>query len=84
MEKFINIIIPAATSLVTFLLTHLYHRREAQNDLETKLTNRIEEITLKMIELNEKYLKAIDQINDLKQENRVLKRKIEELQILNH
>ena len=84
MDKYINVIIPALSSLLTFLFTHLYHKREVQNDLETKLTNRIEEITEKMIELNEKYLRAIDQINDLRLENRELKRKIEELQILNH
>ena len=84
MDKYINVIIPALSSLLTFLFTHLYHKREVQNDLETKLTNRIEEITEKMIDLNEKYLRAIDLINDLRLENRELKRKIEELQILNH
>jgi len=84
MEKYLNVIIPAATSLVTFVLTHLYHRREVQNDLETKLTNRIEELTCKIIELNEKYMQAIERINDLETKNRELKRKIEELQITNH
>ncbi len=77
-------IIPAASSLVTLILTNLYHRREAQNDLETKLTNRIEELTCKIIELNEKYMKAIERINDLENKNRDLKRKIEEIQIINH
>lgn len=84
MEKYFSVIIPAATSLITFILTHLYHRREAQNDLETKLTNRIEELTCKIIELNEKYMKAIERINDLDTQNRELTRKIQELQIINH
>ncbi len=76
-EKNLEILVPLISSTFTWFVTHLYHRREKQNDLETKLTARIEDLTEKIIKLNEKYINAMDEINLLRRENEDLKLQIE-------
>lgn len=76
-SKLIAMVAPVVSSIITFAFTHLYHRREQQNDLEAKLTARIEDLTLKIISLNEKYMNAMDKINTLVMENEQLKQQIE-------
>jgi cell division protein FtsB len=79
-SKLIALIAPIVTSVITFALTHLYYRREKQNDLEAKLTARIEDLTLKIIALNDKYITAMYLINNLKFENEQLKTQIKTLE----
>lgn len=73
----IEVFLPIISSATTWIVTHLYHKKEKQSDLETKLTARIEDLTEKIIKLNEKYVNAMDEINHLRRENEDLKLQIE-------
>jgi cell division protein FtsB len=83
MDKVISILIPLISSVATWFLTNMYYTREKQNDLEAKLTERIEDLTKMLIEINEKYLFTIEEINKIKFENLELKRQIQLLKSKN-
>lgn len=78
-SKILTLLAPVLSSIVTFIVTNWHHRREKQSDLETKLTARIEDLTLKIIGLNEKYINAMEKINALMIENEELKNQIEKI-----
>ncbi len=75
-SKIIPIVAPVVSSFITWLFTHLYHRKEKKNDLENKLTLRIETLTQQFLKLNQKLLDNAQEINALKLENIELKRQI--------
>jgi predicted nuclease with TOPRIM domain len=65
---------------VTALFGWLYYRKEKKSDLQTKLLEKIEDLSKKYIELNEKYITLIDEFNTIKIENTELKNQVRELE----
>lgn len=78
-----EILTPFLSAFATWFFTHIYHRREKKNDLETKLTARIEELTMMLIKTNTKLLENVKAINKLQLENEHLKNQINLIKLKN-
>lgn len=81
--KLITVVIASFSSLITGVVTHFYHRRETENDLETKLIERVESLTSKILDLNNAYMNSLEVIQVLKIENEKLKQEINLLKNVN-
>ncbi len=66
-------IIPAVTAFSGWLFGFIYHRKERKSDLTIKLIKRIEDLTVKYIELNTKYMELTYAFCELRNENEKLK-----------
>jgi sensor histidine kinase YesM len=78
-NNLITLIFSLLSSSLTWFATHMIHRREQKNDLESKLLKRIDDLTEKYLELNKMNIELADKFRELEYENRRLKRHIDKL-----
>jgi cell division protein FtsB len=67
---------PLVSSIVTWLLSHYYHRKKNKSELEDILMERLNDLSEKYVKLNELYIDLVDEMDGLRAENKQLRNQI--------